>query len=145
MRVLHFLPVYAPAWQFGGPVLSVSRLCEGLEQLGVELRVMTTNAGLPDFPAEQLGQLQLVNGVNVTYYPVDSQAKTIYSQALVEALPEQMAWADVVHLSSIWQPLGLPVQQAAHAAGVPVIQTLRGALGPYSLRRGWWKNSLIFC
>ncbi|MDM7958598.1 MAG: glycosyltransferase [Synechococcus sp. WH 8007] len=140
MRVLHFLPVYAPAWQFGGPVLSVSRLCEGLEQLGVELRVMTTNAGLPDFPAEQLGKPQLVNGVNVTYYSVDSQVKTIYSQALVAALPEQMAWADVVHLSSIWQPLGLPVQQAAHAAGVPVIQTLRGALGPYSLRRGWWKK-----
>ena len=144
MRVLHFLPVYAPAWQFGGPVLSVSRLCEGLEQLGVELRVMTTNAGLPDFPAEQLGKPQLVNGVNVTYYPVDSQAKTIYSQALVEALPEQMAWADVVHLSSIWQPLGLPVQHAAHAAGVPVIQTLRGALGPYSLRRGWWKKFPYF-
>jgi len=144
MRVLHFLPVYAPAWQFGGPVLSVSRLCEGLEQLGVELRVMTTNAGLPDFPAEQLGKPQLVNGVNVTYYSVDSQAKTIYSQALVEALPEQMAWADVVHLSSIWQPLGLPVQQAAHAAGVPVIQTLRGALGPYSLRRGWWKKFPYF-
>ena len=67
MRVLHFLPVYAPAWQFGGPVLSVSRLCEGLVQLGIELRVITTNAGLPDFPAEQLGRPQLVNGVNVTY------------------------------------------------------------------------------
>ncbi|MFM1799724.1 MAG: hypothetical protein RLZZ117_2002, partial [Cyanobacteriota bacterium] len=39
MRVLHFLPVYAPAWQFGGPVLSVSRLCEGLAAQGVEVRV----------------------------------------------------------------------------------------------------------
>ena len=136
MRVLHFLPVYAPAWQFGGPVLSVSRLCEGLVQLGIELRVITTNAGLPDFPAEQLGRSQLVNGVNVTYYPVDSPAGTIHSQALMEALPEQMAWADVVHLSSIWQPLGLLVQRAADVAGIPVIQTLRGALGPYSWRRG---------
>ena len=144
MRVLHFLPVYAPAWQFGGPVLSVSRLCEGLVQLGIELRVITTNAGLPDFPAAQLGRPQLVNGVNVTYYPVDSPAGTIHSQALMEALPEQMAWADVVHLSSIWQPLGLLVQRAADVAGIPVIQTLRGALGPYSWRRGWWKKIPYF-
>ena len=144
MRVLHFLPVYAPAWQFGGPVLSVSRLCEGLVQLGVELRVITTNAGLPDFPVEQLGRPQLVNGVNVTYYPVDWPARTIYSQALVAALPEQIAWADVLHLSSVWQPLGLPVQRAAYAAEVPVIQTLRGALGPYSWRRGWWKKIPYF-
>ncbi|MEB3333644.1 MAG: hypothetical protein VKP70_01520, partial [Cyanobacteriota bacterium] len=50
MRLLHFLPVYAPAWQFGGPVLSVSRLCEGLARLGVEVEVITTNAGLPDWP-----------------------------------------------------------------------------------------------
>ena len=144
MRVLHFLPVYAPAWQFGGPVLSVSRLCEGLVQLGIELRVITTNAGLPDFPVEQLGRPQLVNGVNVTYYPVDSPAGTIHSQALMAALPEQMAWADVVHLSSIWQPLGLAVQRAADLAGIPVIQTLRGALGPYSWRRGWWKKIPYF-
>ncbi|UPM49212.1 glycosyltransferase [Synechococcus sp. A10-1-5-1] len=124
--------------------MSVSRLCEGLVQLGVELRVITTNAGLPDFPVEKLGRSQLVNGVNVTYYPVDRCAGTIQSQALVAALPEQMAWAEVVHLSSIWQPLGLSVQWAAYAAGIPVIQTLRGALGPYSWRRGWWKKIPYF-
>lgn len=140
MRVLHFLPAYAPAWQFGGPILSVSRLCEGLSQQGIDVRVITTNAGLPDFPIHQLGTPQNVNGVDVIYYPVDHQGSTIRSRALVEALPDHMAWADLLHLSSIWQPLGVPVQQAAHAAEVPVIQTLRGALGPYSWRRGWWKK-----
>ena len=144
MRILHFIPVYAPAWQFGGPVLSVSRLCEGLVQLGVELRVITTNAGLPDFPVEKLGKPQLVNGVNVTYYPVDRPSGTIHSQALVASLTEHMVWAELVHLSSLWQPLGLPVQRAAYVAGIPVIQTLRGALGPYSLRRGWWKKRPYF-
>ena len=140
MRVLHFLPVYIPAWQFGGPVLSVSRLCEGLVQQGVEVRVITTNAGLPDFPGDQLGIPQNVNGVQVIYYAVDKQGGIIRSRTLLEALPEHMHWADLLHLSSIWQPLGIPVQQAAHAAGVPAIQTLRGALGPYSWRRGWWKK-----
>ena len=144
MRVLHFLPVYAPAWHFGGPILSVSRLCEGLVQEGVDVRVITTNAGLPNFPHDQLGIPQTVNGVQVTYYPVDQKGGVIRSRALVEALPEQMAWAELLHLSSIWQPLGLSVQKAAHAACVPVIQTLRGALGPYSWRRGWWKKIPYF-
>ena len=144
MRVLHFLPVYAPAWQFGGPILSVSRLCEGLVQQGVDVRVITTNAGLPRFPSDQLGIPQSVNGVQVIYYPVDQEGGTIRSRSLVEALPDHMVWADLLHLSSIWQPLGLAVQKAAHAAGVPVIQTLRGALGPYSWRRSWWKKAPYF-
>jgi len=141
VHILHFLPVYVPAWQYGGPILSVSRLCEGLVHQGVDVRVITTNAGLPDFPIDQLGVQQSVNGVQVTYYPVDSQGASIQSRALSEALPEQMAWADLLHLSSIWQPLGVPVQNAAHAARVPVVQTLRGALGPYSWRRSWWKKA----
>lgn len=144
MRILHFLPAYLPAWQYGGPILSVSRLCEGLVQQGVDVRVITTNAGLPDLPIHQLGLPQTVNGVQVTYYPVDQTRRAISSCALVESLPQHMNWADLLHLSSIWQPLGIPVQMAAHAAAVPVIQTLRGALGPYSWRRGLWKKAPYF-
>ena len=144
MRVLHFLPVYVPAWQYGGPILSVSRLCEGLIRQGVDIRVITTNAGLPDFPTDQLGFPQNVNGVEVTYYPVDHNAGVIRSKALVKSLPVHMSWAELLHLSSIWQPLGVPIQKAAHAAGVPVIQTPRGALGPYSWRRGLWKKVPYF-
>lgn len=144
MRVLHFLPVYVPAWQFGGPVLSVSRLCEGLVRHAANVRVITTTAGLPDFPKEKLGLPQDVNGVQVFYYPVDHSAGTIRSCTLVEALDKHMAWAQVLHLSSIWQPLGLDVQKAAHLAGVPVIQTLRGALGPYSWTRGLHKKVPYF-
>ena len=97
IRVLHFLPVYAPAWQFGGPVLSVSRLCEGLVQQDVAVRVITTNAGLPDFPIDQLGIPQQVNDVEVIYYPVDMKRRVIRSRALVDALPEHMRWADLLH------------------------------------------------
>lgn len=144
MHILHFLPVYAPAWQFGGPVLSVSRLCEGLVKQGINVRVITTNAGLPNLPAEALCVPQVVNGVEVFYYPVDSHDTSIRSRALVESLSEHMKWAQVLHLSSIWQPLGIPVQQSALEAGVPVLQTLRGALGPYSWRRGLWKKAPYF-
>lgn len=141
MRVLHFLPVYLPAWQFGGPVLSVSRLCEGLVSHGVDVRVVTTTFGSPDFIGYSR---KYVNGVEVFYYPADRNLGTIYSCDLLAAVQDHLKWADLLHLSSVWQPLGLPIQIAALAAGVPVIHTLRGALGPYSWRQGWWKKIPYF-
>ena len=49
------LPVWEPAWQFGGPVHSVGRLCEGLAAAGVTVEVLTTTAGLPAWPAADTG------------------------------------------------------------------------------------------
>ena len=140
MRILHAMPVYAPAWQFGGPVLSVSRLCEGLARQGVEVHVITTNAGLPELPAEQLGRPLLRGGVQVTYFPTDRAIGLIRSRAMEAALPNVMTQADLVHLSAIWQPLGIAIQKAALTHDVPTLNSLRGALGPYSFQRGWWKK-----
>ena len=140
MRILHFMPVYAPAWQYGGPVLSVSRLTEGLARQGLDIRVLTTNAGLPQLAPEHLGRPLERNGVAVTYHPVDQPGSTIRSRALLKALPAALEGVDLVHVSAIWQPLGLPVQRAALRHGIPVLASLRGALGPYSLRQGWWKK-----
>lgn len=140
MRVLHFLPVWAPAWQFGGPVRSVGRLCEALAFEGVDVEVITTTAGLPDWPLESTGRPIRQGGVTVTYYPVDSPVGPIRSRALLKALPAHLSRTELLHLSAIWQPLGPPVQRAALGQRVPVIHSLRGALSSYSL--GWkaWKK-----
>ena len=138
------MPVYAPAWQYGGPVLSVSRLCEALAAKGVAVEVITTNAGLSDLPASELGRPILRNGVPVTYYPVDRPSGPIRSRELVEALSGVMVRADLLHLSAIWQPLGIPIQKEAIRQGVPILHTLRGALGPYSMSQRWWKKLPYF-
>ena len=140
LRVLHFLPVYAPAWQYGGPVLSVSRLCEGLAAQGAAVRVISTDAGLPEWPRQYLGRPMWRNGVEIIRYPVDDQRGSIRSRALELAVHEAMAGVDLLHLSAVWQPLGLPVQRAALQRGLPILHSLRGALGPYSFRHGWWKK-----
>ena len=140
MRILHAIPVYAPAWQFGGPVLSVSRLCEALAKQGVQVNVITTNAGLAELPCDQLGHPVMRDGVQVTYYATDSGHRAIHSSALEKMLPEVMAQTDLLHISGIWQPLGIPIQKAALKQNVPILHSLRGALGPYSFQRGWWKK-----
>ena len=140
MRITHFMPVYKPAWQFGGPVLSVSRLCEGLAAEGVHVRVITTNAGLPDFPVDQQGVPVSEDGVEVIRYPIDDTRRFIHSRSLNEQLSSALEGSQLLHISSIWQPLGLPIQKEAAAKNIPVLHSLRGALSAYSLSRGWWKK-----
>ena len=140
LKITHFIPVYAPAWQFGGPILSVSRLCEALVKIGHEVNVLTTNAGLPQLSDEELGHIINRNGVKVTYFPVDQQGGAIRSNALQVALMNCLQDIDILHLSSIWQPLGISAQREAYRLDIPVIQSLRGALGPYSRSKGWWKK-----
>ena len=140
LSITHAIPVYAPAWHFGGPVLSVSRLCEGLAADGHQIKVITTNAGLPDLPDNQLGRPVLLRGVEVTYFPVDRPGGTIRSKALENALPQIFKEVDLVHLSAIWQPLGIPIQRQAWKKNIPIFHRLRGALGPYSRRQRWWKK-----
>ena len=140
LNIAHFIPVYAPAWHYGGPVLSVSRLCEALAKSGHKVNVLTTNAGLPQLSGEELGKPTSRNGVEVTYFEVDRKKGTIHSKALKKSLTNYLEGSDLLHLSSVWQPLGIAVQQAAYRLEIPVIQSLRGALGPYSRSARWWKK-----
>ena len=140
LSITHFIPVYAPAWHYGGPVLSVSRLCEALAKSGHKVNVLTTNAGLPQLSGEELGKPTSRNGVEVTYFEVDRQKGTIDSRALKKSLTNYLEGTDLLHLSSVWQPLGIAVQQEAYRLEIPVIQSLRGALGPYSRSKRWWKK-----
>ena len=140
LHITHAIPVYAPAWQFGGPVLSVSRLCEAMAKAGHHVNVLTTNAGLPQLSQKELGHPVDRNGVSVTYFPADQQKGTIRSRALEESLSKSLQESNILHISTIWQPLGIPIQREAYRLKIPVVQTLRGALGPYSLSKSWWKK-----
>lgn len=142
IRLLYFMPVYKPAWVFGGPILSVSRLCEGMVESGNSVRVITTRSGLED--RENWDHPTLVDGVEVYYYKDESLLGAIWSNELISDLERQVRWADIIHLSSIWQPLGTRVQKEALKQKKPVIQTARGALGLYSWKMGWWKKIPYF-
>ena len=102
MKILHSIPVYAPAWQFGGPVLSVSRLCEALARQGHSIKVITTNKGLEESQIKLINQPVQRQGVEVTYFAAESNKKKIQSKALVKALPDILKGIDLIHLSGIW-------------------------------------------
>ena len=140
IRITHATPVYAPAWQFGGPVLSISRLCKGLKEANQEVKVLTTNAGLYEFPLEQLNKPTQYDGVEANYFQVDNPEGAIYSSKLIKHLPHLLANTDILHLSTIWQPFWNPNQKNSPSIKSSCFAKFTGALGPYSRRKKWWKK-----
>jgi len=128
-------------------VRSVSDLCEGLAARGHELTVFTTDAGLEPGIVPARGAPTLRNGVRVRYFPRTSGAG-IRSPDLESAVAQQAAEFDLIHVSAIWQRTGPAAASAARSAGRPYVISPRGALGPYSWRRGrlkkiayyWWRE-----
>ncbi len=139
MKLLHYIPTYAPAWKWGGPVRSVSGLCEQLARSGHEVTVFTTDAGLA--PADRPPTEDAVqrNGVSVHYFR-SREGRGILSPGLESAVRARTREFDLVHVTAIWQRTGPAACRAARRAGVPYVISPRGALGPYSWSRGRWKK-----
>jgi glycosyltransferase involved in cell wall biosynthesis len=143
MKILHVIPTYAPAWQWGGPVRSVSDLCEGLASRGHDVTVFTTDAGLEGEARPPQSCEVLRNGVRVFYFPRVAGAG-IASPELVNAARSRAREFALIHVTAIWQRTGAPVCAAARAAGVPYVISPRGALSPYSWSRGRLKKMLYY-
>ncbi len=144
LKILHYIPVYSPAWQFGGPVLSVSQLCEGLVSLGHEVEVFTSNAGLENHPNIISNHPTVNNGVTVTYFSSVSGIGGIHSPGMEETVKRRIKEFDLVHITGIWQPTSYAACKAAKTFNIPYILSLKGALSPYSWSQKTFKKALYY-
>lgn len=134
LKILHYIPVYAPAWKFGGPVLSVSQLCEGLANLGHEVEVFTSNAGLENQTELPLNQPIIRNGVKVTYF-VKEPGMGIHCPGMEQAVTARAKEFDIIHVTGVWQRTTQSACKTAKNQGIPYVSSPRGSLGPYSWRQ----------
>lgn len=134
LKILHYIPVYAPAWQFGGVVLCISQLCEGLVHLGHEVKVFTSNAGLNHQLEFPLNQPIIRNGVEVTYF-AQQPGMGINCPGMEQAITARAREFDIIHISGVWQRTSGAACKAAKSQGVSYVTSLHGALGPYSWRQ----------
>lgn len=140
MRVLHYTGAYAPAWKVGGPVRSVSQICEGLAARGHEVTVLTTNVELEEDPTIVPDQVMDRNGVAVTYFQAERNWTGVRSSGLEAAVRERINEFDIVHVTGVWQPTSMAACRAAESARVPYVVSPRGALGDYSWTQKRWKK-----
>ncbi len=128
VKILHVVPSFYPAHVYGGPIQSVYHLCCHLVRNGGELRVLTTNANgrTALLDVDSTRSVEVAEGVHVRYCHRLRPEST--SLALLRALPEYLRWADVVHLTAVYNFPTIPTLAAANLMGKPVVWSPRGAL-----------------
>ncbi len=124
MNILHVSPTFYPAIYWGGPIWSTKAICDGVAaRPDVTLRVLTTDAASPAI-GHKVTQEMLP--YQTTYAP--RVAGHSISPALLRQLPAAIKWADVVHLTGVYNTPTLPVFALSRLMGKPLVWSPRGAL-----------------
>jgi glycosyltransferase involved in cell wall biosynthesis len=128
MKVLHVVPSFYPAYTYGGPIRSTFELCRNLIKLGCEVRVLTTDTnGLNQTLAvEKEQEVELPEGFRVRYCP--RLYRHSVSPTLLRLLPSYMRWADVIHLTGVYNFPTFPTIWRDRFLRKPLIWSPRGAL-----------------
>ena len=144
MRILQFVPVYKPAWRYGGVVRCVSQLCEALSSQGVDVTVYTTDADGRRRLSVPTDRETDVEGVPTRYFRHVRTPWGIDSVDLRRYIHQLIAHFDLVNLASVWQPLGIVVANAARRRGVPYVNSLHGTINPWAWSRRKTKHHLYW-
>ncbi|MBK9337684.1 MAG: glycosyltransferase [Lewinellaceae bacterium] len=134
MRILHITPSYKPAYQYGGPIISVSRLAEEQARVGAEVWVYATTAngaGELDVP---LAVPQEMDGVRVRFFRRWTGDHGHFSPALLWAVWRDARTFQVVHIHSWWNWVAFGAALVCRLRGIRAVVSPRGMLSPYTVR-----------
>lgn len=127
MKILYVSPSFAPAWRYGGPIRSVFRLCSELAQQGCQVRVLTTDANGPDAVLDVETRREVEGqGFRVRY--CHRIAGHSVSPTLLRILPTYIRWADLIHLTAVYNFPTIPTLLICRLLGKPLVWSPRGAL-----------------
>lgn len=146
MKILQINASYKPAYIYGGPTRSVSKLSEQLAKAGCEVTVFTTTANGNDELTVPLNQAVMVDGVPVWYFTRITKDHSHFSPALLFAVWKQVKKYDVVHIHAWWNLVSVLSSLIAQIRGVSVVLSPRGTLSQYSFqnRNAFYKNCIHY-
>ena len=127
-KLLHIVPYFLPDVAFGGPVFSVSSLCEALAAEGNAVTVYTVGYD----PAKTYPTREILNGVEVHYFKRDIGHPCQVSFQLWEALSQKATQFDLVHLHTWWNVLIFQSIRILAKRNIPMVASPRGMLSDYS-------------
>jgi len=144
MKILHIIPTYKPAYIYGGPIFSVSLLCENLAKAGHAVKVLATTANGAAELDVPVGRPVDVDGVEVIYFKRFTKDHTHLSPGLLRELWRDCRRFDAVHIHSWWNiPVMLSVL-VCWLRGVRPVLSPRGMLSNFSMGRGGFSPRNVF-
>ncbi len=128
MNILFYTPNYLPAVRYGGPIRSGHGLARALVDAGHRVQVFTTDVDGPNRLDVPLGVPVDLDGVTVSYFPIQSPRRLYRSPAMARAVAQALPDADVLHLNGCFLWPGPVLAALARRAGVPYVASPRGML-----------------
>ena len=145
MRVLHVIPSVSDS--SGGPGKAIVQIEQALLARGIEVLTVTTNDdGNGKLLAVELAKINLRNGVNRIYFPMQVQAYKI-SMPLRRWLLKEIKNFDVVHVHAVFSFAPVMAALIARKHNIPYVIRPLGVLNHYGMtkRRSLFKRiSLAF-
>lgn len=132
MKIIQVTASYKPAYVYGGPTMSVSKLSEELVKVGTDLEVICTTAnGQEELPVTS-GHQTMVDGVRVTYYKRLTKDHSHFSPALYRALWRKVKSDTIVHIQAWWNLVSVISCAISLLKGIRTVISARGTLSSYS-------------
>lgn len=140
MKLLFITPYYKPAYVYGGPVRSISSLCEALVSMCNDVTVITTNANGKNNIVIKNEIHQSINGVSIFYGHRDIPGNYFFSRDYVKLCNNLIRREnfDLLYIASNWGFPLLPACINAYKSKIPYIISPRA-----SFKRITWKNKFI--
>nr|WP_199157582.1 glycosyltransferase [Pedobacter sp. ASV2] len=140
MKVIQISASYKPAYIYGGPIMSVAKLCEELaKNSDIELEVFTTTANGKNELSVAPNKPVIVDGVKVRYFKRITKDHTHFSPTLLKALKKEILDCRainkklIIHIHAWWNLVSILSCWLAKWYNVPVVLSPRGMLTNYSL------------
>ncbi|MFD2161039.1 XrtY-associated glycosyltransferase XYAG1 [Paradesertivirga mongoliensis] len=136
MKLIQINASYKPAFIYGGPTMSVSKLSEVLAARNLAIEVLTTSANGMEELNIQPGESVVVDNVPITYYKRLTKDHTHFSPALYLALwnklTESKSRQTIVHIHTWWNLVSVLSCLVALIKKATVVLSPRGTLSSYS-------------
>lgn len=125
MKVLHVIPSVDE--RSGGPATAIVPMCRALLQHGIEVLLVTTDAGLPKTEVHEY------KGVPAKLFPAELGASFKYSRQLASWIDANVRQFDVVHVHAVFNHSSVAAARACRRVAVPYVIRPLGTLDPWSM------------
>ena len=127
MRVLHVIPSVAE--RSGGPATAIVPMCRALQQHGVDVFLVTTNAGIETTN----GDVCDYKGVPAKFFPSQLGESFKYSRPLATWLNSHIHEFGLAHIHAVFNHSSIAAAHRSRKAGVPYVVRPLGTLEPWSM------------
>jgi glycosyltransferase involved in cell wall biosynthesis len=139
MRVLHVIPSVSA--RSGGPGMAIVPMCRALQQRGIEVVLVTTDAGMR---AVQSCEAMDYEGVPAIFFPVQLSESFKYSRPLSIWLRHSLRGFDLAHIHAVFNHSSVAAARECRKQRVPYVIRPLGTLDPWSMKQKPWRKRLFW-